>query len=122
MEAHLQDGRRRGLRLCAESEIREGEGRGFVFGTGIEREAIFVIRWKGVLRGYRNSCPHLGSPLDWPENRFFDVTGCHLMCGTHGAVFRPEDGFCVEGPCAGRSLEPIALRVEVGAIHRVEEA
>jgi len=106
--------------LCREEEIAEGEGRGFVFGSGTEREAVFVIRWHGKLHGYRNQCPHVGTPLDWPENRFFDVEGKVLMCGTHGAVFRPEDGYCIEGPCSGRSLRLVSIRVEAGMIHLVE--
>jgi naringenin degradation protein FdeD len=120
MEAHLQDGRHRRLILCADSAIGEGGGRGFVFGSGTGREAIFVIRWQGALHGYRNSCPHVGTPLDWPENRFFDSSGRYLMCGTHGAVFRPEDGFCIEGPCAGRSLVQVALKVVGGEIYWIE--
>ena len=106
--------------VCAESEINEGEGRGFVFGAGMERETLFVIRWKGALHAYRNQCPHAGTPLDWPENRFFDMSGHYLMCGTHGAVFRPEDGVCIEGPCQGRALARVAIQVEDGAIFSVE--
>jgi len=107
-------------RLCAAAAIEEGKGRGFAFGSGLAREAVFIIRWKGRLYGYRNSCPHVGTPLDWPENRFFDSEGEYLMCGTHGAVFRPEDGFCIDGPCTGRALAPIEIRVEDGAIYWVE--
>lgn len=103
-------------RLCAESDIKEGAGRGFAFGGGLERQAVFVIRWKGALRAYRNACPHVGTPLDWPENRFFDSSGAYLMCGTHGAVFRPEDGYCIEGPCSGSALAPLELRVADGAV------
>ena len=109
-------------RLCAEGDIPEGQGRGFVFGARTERQAVFVIRWQGVLRAYRNSCPHVGAPLDWPEDRFFDASGRYLMCGTHGAVFRPEDGFCIEGPCAGCALEPVAIRLSEAAVLLVEEA
>lgn len=107
-------------RLCAESDITEGAGCGFVFGGGLEREAVFVIRWQGALRAYRNVCPHVGTPIDWPENRFFDTSGAYLMCGTHGAVFRPEDGFCVEGPCVGRALTKVEIRAEGGDIFLVE--
>ena len=107
-------------RLCAESDIKEGEGRGFVFGSGLDREAMFVIRWRGQLRAYRNSCPHVGTPIDWPENRFFDTSGEYLMCGTHGAVFRPEDGVCIEGPCQGRSLTRVVIAVENGEVFSVE--
>lgn len=105
-----------GRALYAASAICEGEGRGFVFGSGLDRQAIFVIRWKGALHAYRNECPHVGTPLDWPENRFFDSEGEYLMCGTHGAIFRPEDGVCIDGPCSGRALAPIAIRVEAGEI------
>jgi naringenin degradation protein FdeD len=107
-------------RLCAAAEIPEGEGRGFVFGGGTERQAVFVIRWQGRLHAYRNQCPHVGAPIDWPENRFFDRDGRYLMCGMHGAVFRPEDGLCIEGPCQGRSLAPIALRFDQDDIFMVE--
>jgi len=108
-------------RLCADADIKEGEGLGFVFGRGTEREAVFVIRWKRALHGYRNSCPHVGTPLDWPENRFFDSEGEYLMCGTHGAVFRPEDGACIEGPCQGCKLAGITLQVENGDIFWVAD-
>jgi nitrite reductase/ring-hydroxylating ferredoxin subunit len=104
-------------RLCAESDIAEGAGCGFAFGTGIEREAVFVIRWKGALLGYRNACPHIAIPLDWPENRFFDIDGEFLMCGGHGAVFRPDDGYCFEGPCTGRSLARIEIKIDDGEIY-----
>ena len=103
-------------RLCAEGDVPDGQGRGFAFGSGMEREAVFVIRWKSKLLGYRNSCPHIGTPLDWPENRFFDIDGEFLMCGGHGAVFRPEDGYCFEGPCSGRSLARIEIKVEGGDV------
>ncbi len=106
--------------LCCEAEIGEGQGRGFVFGSGMARVAIFVIRWKGALYAYRNECPHVGTPLDWPENRFFDIDGQYLMCGTHGAVFRPEDGFCIDGPCKGRALAPAAIKLEGGDILLLE--
>jgi len=108
-------------RLCAESEIAEGEGRGFAFGAGVARESVFVIRWRGALRAYRNRCPHAGSPIDWPENRFFDLSGEYLMCGTHGAVFRPEDGVCIAGPCGGRALAPVPIREEAGSILLIGE-
>ena len=105
MEDHLQDGRREGVkRLCAEGDIAEGEGRGFVFGGGTEREAVFVIRWHGRFHGYRNSCPHVGTPLDWPENRFFDSANEFLMCGTHGAVFRPKTAIASKARAAAARL------------------
>lgn len=37
------------------------------------------------------------------------LDGFHLLCGTHGALFRPQDGYCVSGPCVGDSLEPVPI-------------
>ena len=104
------------VRLCRAGEVPEGGGRGFRFGEGSEQVAVFVIRKNGELYAYRNSCPHTGSPLDWQPDRFFDQTGTLLLCGTHGALFRPEDGFCVAGPCTGRALTPAPIRIEDEAV------
>ena len=40
----------------------------------------------------------------------------HILCATHGAEFRIEDGFCVLGPCRGQSLEPISVSVRDGDV------
>jgi nitrite reductase/ring-hydroxylating ferredoxin subunit len=103
-------------RLCRIDEVPEGGGRGFRFGSGVDLRAVFVVRRNGALFGYVNSCPHLGTPLDFLPDRFFARDGRHLLCSTHGALFRVADGFCISGPCEGRSLEPVALRVEAGEI------
>jgi nitrite reductase/ring-hydroxylating ferredoxin subunit len=77
---------------------------------------VLVVRQDDALYAYVNSCPHLGTPLDFLPDRFLDRDGRHLLCSTHGARFRIADGFCIEGPCAGQSLERLALRVEEGEI------
>jgi nitrite reductase/ring-hydroxylating ferredoxin subunit len=102
--------------LCRADAVAEGAGRGFRLGEGSAQVAIFVIRWRGALLGYVNSCPHIGTPLDWLPDRFFDRGGELLLCGTHGALFRPDDGFCVRGPCAGKSLRPADIVVEHGTV------
>jgi nitrite reductase/ring-hydroxylating ferredoxin subunit len=124
MAHRRQDGRRQGVssvRLCRADEVGEGKGRGFRLGQGTEQLAVFVIRSAGVLRAYVNSCPHIGTPLDWLADRFFDRSGEHLLCGTHGALFRPEDGLCVRGPCYGQRLEPAPIVVAEGEIFLAAE-
>jgi len=101
-----------GAVLCRAEDIAEGSGRGFEFGAGRERTGIFVIRWRGEWRAYRNACPHAGSPLDWQPDRFFTRDGRFLLCATHGARFEPGDGRCISGPCAGRGLTPVALATD----------
>lgn len=64
----------------------------------------FVLRWQGKWYAYRNSCPHTGVPLNWLPNQFLDPGREYIQCGLHGALFQPENGFCIYGPCLGRSL------------------
>ncbi|MFP6798982.1 MAG: Rieske (2Fe-2S) protein, partial [Pseudomonas sp.] len=33
-----------------------------------------------------------------------------IQCATHGALFLIESGECVAGPCAGQSLQELAIR------------
>ncbi len=100
-----------GRRLCRAEEIPEGGGRGFRFGSGPDLQLVFVVRRSGALHAYKNACPHMGTPLNFLPDRFFDRAGEHLLCATHGALFRVTDGFCLEGPCAGKSLKLAAIRI-----------
>jgi nitrite reductase/ring-hydroxylating ferredoxin subunit len=50
--------------------------------------------------------------LVWAPDRFIAPDGYHLLCATHGAIFRPTDGYCVNGPCAGDSLARVPIRLE----------
>nr|WP_244106148.1 Rieske (2Fe-2S) protein [Paraburkholderia phenazinium] len=38
-----------------------------------------------------------------------------LMCAHHSALFRFEDGHCIEGPCAGANLDAIQVAVDNAA-------
>jgi len=74
------------------------------------------VRHGGVLRLYLNTCPHIGTPLDWAPNRFLSQDGQRIICATHGAEFAPETGMCLRGPCEGQSLEAIPFSIEDGKI------
>ena len=102
--------------LCPPEAIPDGGGRGFVFGEGTSRWAVFVIRRGDDLSAFVNSCPHTGTPLDWLPDRFMSADGEHIQCATHGARFRIEDGFCIHGPCAGKSLERVDVAVREGRV------
>ncbi|MBH5371185.1 Rieske (2Fe-2S) protein [Bradyrhizobium glycinis] len=73
--------------------------------------SIIVVRWGKKVFGYVNECPHNSVNLDWERNQFLDPYGNRLMCGKHGSTFELGTGRCVEGPCQGRTLTPIALAV-----------
>lgn len=95
--------------LCRLADVPEGGGRGFWFGADTARFGVFVIRRGNAVWAYANSCPHRGTPLDWLPDRFLDRDGRHILCATHGALFRIADGFCVRGPCAGSHLRPVEV-------------
>lgn len=64
-------------------------------------------------RAYRNVCPHVPIPLDRGGVPLLTEEG-FLACRNHGALFAVEDGFCVAGPCAGESLESVAVEPRGG--------
>jgi nitrite reductase/ring-hydroxylating ferredoxin subunit len=103
--------------LCALAEISDPGTRGFDLDFGAKRvERIFVVRKGEVLAAYRNRCPHTGAPLEWLPDQFFDLDNSFIQCALHGALFRPEDGYCVRGPCAGQSLQMLDLAVIEGCL------
>lgn len=100
--------------LCRLEEIEDGGAKGFVLGEGLDAEEFFVVRDGRALYGYVNSCPHTGAPLEIVPDRFLNADGSHIICSTHGALFRIADGYCVAGPCAGDCLTaaPVVLDAE----------
>ncbi|WFU54712.1 Rieske 2Fe-2S domain-containing protein [Bradyrhizobium pachyrhizi] len=78
--------------------------------------SIIVVRWGKKVLGYLNKCPHNDVNLDWERNEFLDPFGTRLMCGKHGSTFELGTGRCVDGPCKGRELTPVALTVLDGDI------
>ena len=98
--------------LCALSELADPGSRGFELDCGTEQKLrLFVVLKDGVLAAYRNSCPHTGAPLEWLPDQFLDMDNSFIQCAIHGALFRPEDGYCLRGPCVGASLENLELAV-----------
>ena len=76
----------------------------------------FVVRKGDAIAAYVNRCPHAGHPLNLRPDRFFTPDGSLLICNSHGALFEPESGRCVAGPCRGKALTPIPIRMEGDAI------
>jgi nitrite reductase/ring-hydroxylating ferredoxin subunit len=106
-----------GRLLCRVEELPEDGSREFWFGEDTQRYGVFLLRQGGAILAYRNSCPHLGTPLNIRPDRFLDAGRQHILCATHGALFRIADGYCLRGPCIGASLEAVAIDVREGAIY-----
>lgn len=102
--------------ICSMSDIPSQKARGFhlsIVGDDGNKKpfSILVVRWGKQVFGYLNKCPHDGVNLDWERNQFFDPNGIRLMCGKHGALFELGTGMCLDGPCKGRGLTPVALKI-----------
>lgn len=75
------------------------------------RFECFIQRHDELVVAYENSCPHARLPLDWKPGKFLDVTKRYIHCANHGARFRIADGYCVSGPCKGRYLRSLSIRI-----------
>lgn len=103
--------------LCKIDELGDPGTRGFEIDVGgPEPLRVFVVRKGDTLACYRNRCPHTGAPLEWQPDQFLDLDHSFIQCAIHGALFRPENGYCLRGPCAGQSLEPIRLDLDQGRL------
>ena len=107
--------------LCRVDDIPEGGSAGFGPAHG-GFTGLFAVRRAGRVFVYVNSCPHIGTPLDWAPGRFLTADGERIVCATHGAEFRIEDGVCLSGPCLGGRLEAVMIAIEDGTILVAEDA
>lgn len=105
------------VRLCRETDIAEGEAKGFR-PTPDSRRKVIVLRSAGQLHGWLDACPHYpgGTPMAWKTDAYLNGEGTYLACHSHGALFDRETGACVLGPCLGQSLTRVELQVSGGDI------
>jgi nitrite reductase/ring-hydroxylating ferredoxin subunit len=96
--------------------LAPGETRKFVLPAPGGPIEAFVVNVRGTLHAWVNRCRHVALTMDWVENRFLDESGEYIVCGTHGAVYRPDTGVCVGGPPLGRALIRVPLRTEDGTL------
>jgi len=118
--------------ICASDDIERGGARAFSLSridvSGESRPfPIVVIRTHdNAYVGYVNACPHDGVWLNIGSGDFFTQDRAFLKCGRHGATFEIDSGLCIDGPCNGKNLQPIALAVVDGEVclcgeHLVED-
>jgi nitrite reductase/ring-hydroxylating ferredoxin subunit len=107
--------------ICTSEALKEGHGVRFRLASWNCEEKGFVVRHRGRACAYVNQCPHAGTELDWQPGEFFDIAGLYLVCATHGALFEPDSGVCVAGPCRGASLRRLEVREADGEIVLVSE-
>jgi nitrite reductase/ring-hydroxylating ferredoxin subunit len=108
------------LALCRLDEIPDGGATAVDAMLADGEESVILLRRGGQVSGYLNICPHAGNRLDYAPGKFLLKNGT-LICAVHGATFNQADGLCIAGPCRGEHLQPIAIRVQGGAIHVADD-
>jgi nitrite reductase/ring-hydroxylating ferredoxin subunit len=101
-----------GVPLCTLASLPDPGARNFVLQIGEAFFHGFVVRRGGRVSGYVDRCPHAGFPLAQALDQYLTRDGELILCSWHGALFRPEDGHCVGGPCAGQALTPWPVAIE----------
>jgi nitrite reductase/ring-hydroxylating ferredoxin subunit len=103
--------------LCAAQDVPDGQGKEIVFGAGKDAFRVVVLRLGDRLFAFHNCCPHFSLPLNYEPDRFHIFDGELLMCAHHTAIYRIADGRCMDGPCDGARLTPIALSHEAEELY-----
>ncbi len=104
-----------GARLVERASLEDPGAASVLCGDGLRQLDVIVVRNGGHIRAYLNACPHAGTPLDAFPGRLLDrADSSQMICATHGARFRIEDGLCVKGPCIGKTLPPLAVEIVDG--------
>jgi len=102
--------------ICRLEDLRDPGSRAFTLGGGDWPLRGFVVRRAGDVFAYVNRCPHAGHPLSWVPDRFLTPDDSLIVCSSHGALYEIGTGGCVAGPCAGRGLKPLPVRVADGYV------
>ena len=104
-------------RICASAELLEsGPGRRFEVPYQGALAPAFVVRYHGQVRAFLNRCAHVSVELDWEPGQFFDPARVYLICSTHGAIYEPDGGRCIAGPCKGARLTTVSVEERDGSI------
>lgn len=106
--------------LCLVTDIKDGQAKAFPHPSPSEDRDLIIVRRGLNVYGYVNRCPHAGTNLNWQEDEFMTDDEKYLMCFTHGALFEPDTGRCVAGPCAGAHLSEVNLEIENGKVFYAE--
>jgi nitrite reductase/ring-hydroxylating ferredoxin subunit len=102
--------------VCRHADLGDPDAREFTLGEGSSAVDGFVVQLDGRVMAYVNVCPHKQHPLNLADGHFL-VPGQRLLrCASHQALFDPESGLCLAGPCSGRRLTPLHCELRQGDV------
>ena len=97
-------------------ELADPGCREFTIGSGDWPFKGFVVRQGDQVFAYRNYCVHVGHPLNWAPDAFLTKDRNNIICASHGAMYEIDSGLCIAGPCLGKTLHPVEVRVTDGNV------
>ncbi len=102
--------------IANSKDLADDSALGFKVGDAEWPVKGLVVRQRGVVYAWVNSCPHAGHALNYGPDDFMTPDGRYVRCSSHGARFEPDSGLCVFGPCPGQSLQSLKCTEENGVI------
>jgi len=103
------------VEVAAVDELLPGQHKNFELDVNGVRQPGVLINYQGDFHAYLNVCPHVGVRLDAASNGVFNADGSYLICREHWALFEPETGVCISGPCPIAPLSKLVVQIK-GAV------
>jgi nitrite reductase/ring-hydroxylating ferredoxin subunit len=100
-------------------DIVEGEPpRGFLIQIHGDSLPLEGMIWRGPdgLVAYENQCRHWPVLLDFGDGDFLSPDKRLIQCRHHGALYDPQTGACIAGPCIGARLRRLEVTESDGRI------
>ena len=97
-------------------DIPDGACLEVIYGEDLKKLRIVACRDGAAVWAYVNSCPHFRLPLNGQSKSFFIPAPRQVMCAFHCAIFRFEDGMCIDGPARGLDLDSVSVAIEAGRV------
>jgi nitrite reductase/ring-hydroxylating ferredoxin subunit len=98
--------------------VRVNLGRHVELAVGAAASALVGIA-RGRVVAWANACLHQPLPLDVTSDPEWIAPGVraapmddgrvHLLCHSHGALYRTADGYCISGPCIAQRLASLDI-------------
>lgn len=107
-------------KICDFHELDDLSSKEFTIKIGEKVKDAFLVKFNDHCYAFENSCPHTGVNLNWQAGQFFSFDGLYLQCSLHGALFEPDSGTCVRGPCINDRLQPIKIVREDDVVYLFE--
>ena len=101
--------------LCRLDTVPDGGARVLAVERRGAEERVVIVRRGEQAWAYVNRCPHFSVGLDFIPNQVLTYEGAVMMCAHHSALFRFDDGVCIDGPCSGAGLEAVTVEVDSAA-------